>query len=134
MILPFAKLGTLLLRTLSKPLATQVKRRAASHPKFREAIVNFAQARQGPSPWLAPTRLQYYSHATLQGYHKLNVSLQRQLYGVTSDIAVKPLNEEAAVSTAADLVGELIIFSVLHHAQPGSFCKSGRAYLLKQMC
>ena len=43
MVLPFVKLGSLALKTLSKPLAAAVKRRAASHPQFREFIINMAQ-------------------------------------------------------------------------------------------
>lgn len=45
MILPFAKLGTLVLRTLSKPLANRLKQQAAHHARFREIIINFAQVR-----------------------------------------------------------------------------------------
>ena len=45
MILPFAKLGTLVLRTLSKPLASRLKQQASHHPRFREIIINFAQVR-----------------------------------------------------------------------------------------
>lgn len=89
MILPFAKLGALLVRTLSKPLATAVKARAKNHPNFRTTIMNFAQ-----------------------GYHKFNVTIQRRLYGMDVRDYVKPLNEEKAVETAAELVGELIIFGV----------------------
>lgn len=43
MILPFAKLGTLVLRTLSKPLASRLKTQASRHPRFRQWIINFAQ-------------------------------------------------------------------------------------------
>lgn len=45
MMLPLAKLGTLVLRTLSKPLASRLKQQAAHHPRFREIIINFAQVR-----------------------------------------------------------------------------------------
>ncbi|KAK8968697.1 hypothetical protein KSP40_PGU008173 [Platanthera guangdongensis] len=43
MILPLAKLGTLALRTFSKPIANRLKKEAGVHPKFRQFIVNFAQ-------------------------------------------------------------------------------------------
>ncbi|KAI4981083.1 hypothetical protein ZWY2020_021568 [Hordeum vulgare] len=41
--LPVMKLGTLLLRTLSKPIANRLKSQAAVHPKFREFIISIAQ-------------------------------------------------------------------------------------------
>jgi hypothetical protein len=43
MILPVAKLGTLLLKTMSKPIASRLKAEASRHPKFRQLIINLAQ-------------------------------------------------------------------------------------------
>lgn len=43
MVLPLLKLGTLAVKTLSKPLASKLKQQAAFHPKFRQLIINFAQ-------------------------------------------------------------------------------------------
>lgn len=88
-MLPAVKLGVLALKTVSKPLANAVKRRATSHPKFREFIIGLAQR-----------------------YHKINVQLQRRLYGHATNVDIKPLNEAAAVATAADLVGEVVIFGI----------------------
>jgi hypothetical protein len=45
MILPFAKLGALMIKTLGKPLATRMKVEAAKHPWFRQLIINFAQVK-----------------------------------------------------------------------------------------
>jgi hypothetical protein len=45
MILPFAKLGALMIKTLGKPLATQMKVEVAKHPWFRQLIINFAQVK-----------------------------------------------------------------------------------------
>ncbi|CAM6112499.1 unnamed protein product [Calypogeia fissa] len=89
MILPVAKLGTLVLRTLSKPLASRLKSQAASYPRFRELIVNFAQAN-----------------------HKFQVNLQRRIYGHATNVEIKPLNEEKAVQAASDFLGEFFIFSI----------------------
>ncbi|CAM6005696.1 unnamed protein product [Sphagnum balticum] len=89
MILPFAKLGTLVLRTLSKPLATRLKQQAAHHPRFREIIINFAQSN-----------------------HRFQVNLQRRIYGHATDVEIRPLNEEKAVQAASDFLGEAFIFSV----------------------
>ncbi|CAI5470511.1 unnamed protein product [Closterium sp. Yama58-4] len=89
MALPLGKLGDLVLKTLSKPLAKAIKRRAASHPKFRASIANWAQ-----------------------GYHRFTVRLQRRLYGQAPAGHIKRLNEEKAVNTASEVVGELIVFAV----------------------
>lgn len=89
MILPLAKLGTLVLRTLSKPLANRLKQQAAHHARFREIIINFAQAN-----------------------HRFQVNLQRRIYSHATDVEIRPLNEEKAVQAATDFLGEAFIFSV----------------------
>lgn len=43
MVLPVAKLGTLALRTLSKPIARRLKQQARVPSKFRQLIINIAQ-------------------------------------------------------------------------------------------
>ncbi|KQJ94612.1 hypothetical protein BRADI_3g11480v3 [Brachypodium distachyon] len=43
MILPFAKLGTLALKTMAKPIAIRLKTEASRHPQFRQFIINLAQ-------------------------------------------------------------------------------------------
>ncbi|KAE8803845.1 putative protein phosphatase 2C 54 [Hordeum vulgare] len=43
--LPVMKLGMLLLRTLSKPIANRLKSQAAVHPKFRDFIISIAQVK-----------------------------------------------------------------------------------------
>lgn len=48
----------------------------------------------------------------LQAYHRLHMQLQRRLHGHTRIVGIKPLNEAAAVATAADVVGELSVFGV----------------------
>ncbi|KAH9309526.1 hypothetical protein KI387_037437, partial [Taxus chinensis] len=89
MILPLTKLGTLLIRTLSKPIAARLKVEAARHPRFRTLIINFAQKN-----------------------HKFSTNLQRRIYGHSTNAEVRPLDEEKAVHAATDLLGELFIFSV----------------------
>ncbi|XP_076960179.1 uncharacterized protein LOC143636479 [Bidens hawaiensis] len=89
MILPFAKLGTLALKTICKPVAKRIKKEAGRHPQFRHSIINFAQAN-----------------------HRFKTKLQRQIYGHAIDAAIRPLNEEKAVQAAADLLGELFVFTV----------------------
>lgn len=43
MVLPLVKLGTLALRTLSKPIAVRLKKEAGLHPRFRSFIISIAQ-------------------------------------------------------------------------------------------
>ncbi|KAG5551991.1 hypothetical protein RHGRI_010168 [Rhododendron griersonianum] len=90
MILPVVKLGTLALRTASKPIANRLKKEAGKHPKFRQFIVDIAQAN-----------------------HRFSVNVQRRIYGRATDVTIRPLNEEKAVQAAADLVGELFLFTVV---------------------
>ncbi|PIM97806.1 putative coiled-coil protein [Handroanthus impetiginosus] len=89
MILPVFKLCTLALKTLCKPIGKRIKKQAGLNPKFRQSIINVAQAN-----------------------HRLSTTLQRHIYNRATDIAIRPLNEEKAVQAAADLLGELFIFTV----------------------
>ncbi|ONI10571.1 hypothetical protein PRUPE_4G054400 [Prunus persica] len=89
MVLPLLKLGTLLLKTLSKPVAARLKQQAGLHPRFRQIIVSMAQAN-----------------------HQVTTRMQRRLYSHATDVEIRPLNEEKAVQAAVDLIGELFVFSV----------------------
>ncbi|KAK4743721.1 hypothetical protein SAY87_010033 [Trapa incisa] len=89
MVLPLLKLGTLALKTLSKPVASRLKQQAALHPRFRQFIVSFAQSN-----------------------HRMTTTMQRRLYGHATDVEIRPLNEEKAVQAAVDLIGEIFIFTV----------------------
>ncbi|XP_030528849.1 OPA3-like protein [Rhodamnia argentea] len=89
MVLPLLKLGTLVVKTLSKPVASRLKQQAALHPRFREFIVGFAQAN-----------------------HRITTTIQRRIYGHATDVEIRPLNEQKAVQAAVDLIGELFVFSV----------------------
>uniref|UniRef100_A0ACD5VRE7 Uncharacterized protein n=1 Tax=Avena sativa TaxID=4498 RepID=A0ACD5VRE7_AVESA len=89
MILPLAKLGTLTLKMMAKPIAIRLKTEASRHPKFRQLIINLAQAN-----------------------HRISTNIQRRIYGHSTQVEVRPLNEEKAVQAAADLIGELFVFSV----------------------
>ncbi|XP_023554627.1 optic atrophy 3 protein homolog [Cucurbita pepo subsp. pepo] len=89
MILPFVKLGALALKTICKPIANRLKKEAGLHPKFRQYIINIAQAN-----------------------HRFSTNVQRRIYGHATDAAIRPLNEEKAVQAAADLLGELFVFTV----------------------
>ncbi|XP_043702303.1 OPA3-like protein [Telopea speciosissima] len=89
MVLPLLKLETLALKTLCKPIANRLKKEAGKHPRFRQFIINFAQVN-----------------------HRFQTNVQRRFYGHATDVEIHPLNEEKAVQDAADLLGELFVFSV----------------------
>ncbi|KAK6149958.1 hypothetical protein DH2020_017483 [Rehmannia glutinosa] len=89
MVLPLLKLGTLALKTLSKPIAARIKKEAGRHPKFRSLIISVAQAN-----------------------HRITTTMQRRIYGHATDVEIRPLNEEKAVQAAVDLMGEFFVFSV----------------------
>ncbi|KAI9121086.1 hypothetical protein K1719_008119 [Acacia pycnantha] len=89
MVLPLLKLGTLVLKTLSKPVAARLKKQTAIHPRFRQYIVRMAQAN-----------------------HRVTTTMQRRIYGHATDVEIRPLNEEKAVQAAVDLIGEVFVFSV----------------------
>ncbi|XP_002525158.2 OPA3-like protein isoform X2 [Ricinus communis] len=83
------KLGTLALKTFCKPIANRLKKEAGLHPRFRQFIINIAQAN-----------------------HRFTTTVQRRIYGHATNVAIRPLNEEKAVQAAADLLGELFVFMV----------------------
>jgi hypothetical protein len=89
-VLPLVKLGTLALRTICKPIANRLKKEAGYHPKFRNFIISIAQTN-----------------------HRFTTKMQRRIYGQATDVAIRPLNEEKAVQAAADLLGELFVFTVI---------------------
>ncbi|KAJ7947041.1 Optic atrophy 3 protein (OPA3) [Quillaja saponaria] len=89
MALPVLKLGTLALKTLSKPIANRLKHQAALHPSFRQFIISIAQTN-----------------------HRITTRMQRSIYGHATDVEIRPLNEEKAVQAAVDLFGEVFVFTV----------------------
>lgn len=114
MVLPVIKLGSLFVRTMSKPIATRLKQAAAYHPKFRGLIINLAQ-----------------------GYHRLTTIMQRRTLGRTSALEIRPLNEERAVEAATDLMRELFVFSVagfaiLYEVQRNARAEAKKEELRKQ--
>ncbi|KAK6932622.1 Optic atrophy 3-like, partial [Dillenia turbinata] len=109
MVLPFVKLGTLVLKTLSKPFAAKIKQQAGKHPKFRQIIVDIAQAN-----------------------HRFTTTLQRRIYGHATDVEIRPLNEEKAVQAAVDLIGDVFIFSVAGAALIFEVQRSARSEARKE--
>ncbi|KVH97016.1 Optic atrophy 3-like protein [Cynara cardunculus var. scolymus] len=102
-------LGTLALKTLSKPIASRLKQQAALHPKFRTSIISFAQAN-----------------------HRLTTTIQRRIYGHATDVEIRPLNEEKAVQAAGDLISELFVFAVAGAALVFEVQRSSRSEAKKE--
>lgn len=48
----------------------------------------------------------------MQTNHRISTNIQRRIYGHSTNVEIRPLNEEKAVQAAADLIGELFVFSV----------------------
>ncbi|KAL8249443.1 hypothetical protein R6Q59_006311 [Mikania micrantha] len=109
MVLPLLKLGTLALKTLSKPIAKNLKQQAAIHPQLRTSIIAFAQAN-----------------------HRLTTKIQRRIYGHATDVEIRPLDEEKAVQAAGDLISELFVFSVAGAALIFEVQRSSRSEAKKE--
>lgn len=109
MVLPLLKLGTLALKTISKPIAARLKAEAGLHPRFRQSIINIAQAN-----------------------HRFTTTIQRRIYGHATDVEIRPLNEEKAVQAAVDLIGELFVFSVAGAAVIFEVQRSARSEARKE--
>ncbi|RVW46766.1 hypothetical protein CK203_084470 [Vitis vinifera] len=50
--------------------------------------------------------------------HRFTTTMQRRIYGHATNVEIRPLNEEKAVQAAADLVGELFVFTVVLTLSP----------------
>lgn len=86
--LPMVKLGGLVVRTLTKPLAKVVKSRSKNHPGLNAVC-----------------------HKLGQGQHRVMIKFHMGFRGIQS-YTIKDLPEDQAVEKGADLIGELLIFSV----------------------
>lgn len=76
MSVPLVKLGYLLVRTLSKPIARVVQGQAAQHPSFRSVCVKMSQS-----------------------YHRMEVRLRSRASdgGKIASEDIRPLGEEKAI-------------------------------------
>lgn len=79
------------------------------HPKFRQLIVSIAQAN-----------------------HRFQTQMQRRIYGHATNVKIRPLNEEKAVQAAADLLGELFVFTVAGAAVIFEVQRSSRSEARKE--
>ncbi|XP_047004984.1 putative OPA3-like protein CG13603 [Schistocerca americana] len=87
---PIAKLGSLLLRQISKPIANAVKERAKASPFFRT----------------------YICMPPAQFYNWCEVKAKMWIMNLGKPVNIPSLNEAMAIELGANLVGEGIIFGV----------------------
>ncbi|XP_013781849.1 optic atrophy 3 protein homolog [Limulus polyphemus] len=87
---PIAKLGILAVRQLSKPLASRIKARAKRSYFFRTYIC------------MPPAQL----------YHWMEVNVKMRMLNLGKPTEVPKLNENMAIDLGAELLGEVIIFSI----------------------
>ncbi|KAI9484116.1 MAG: optic atrophy 3 protein-domain-containing protein [Benjaminiella poitrasii] len=82
------KIGSLLVRTLAKPVANSIKTQAKQHPKFREFCINVAQ-----------------------GSHTLEMTLKMKFLGYKTE-KIRPLNDARAIESGANFLSEAFVFAV----------------------
>ncbi|KAI7877126.1 hypothetical protein K492DRAFT_209939 [Lichtheimia hyalospora FSU 10163] len=82
------KLGSLLIRTLAKPVANSIKVQAKEHASFREFCI-----------------------AVAQRSHKLEMTLKMKFLGYKKEV-IRPLNDAKAVEAGANFLSESFIFGV----------------------
>ncbi|KAL3319253.1 Optic atrophy 3 protein [Cichlidogyrus casuarinus] len=87
---PVFKLGALAAKQLSKPLANYIKIQAKNYAFFRK----------------------YICSPPAQIYHFWETKLKLKLLGIPPPAEVAKLSEENAVDLGAEMLGEIIIFSV----------------------
>ncbi|CCJ28345.1 unnamed protein product [Pneumocystis jirovecii] len=84
------KIGFLVIKTLSKPIATNLRRQAKQHPYFRKICVDLAQV-----------------------MHKTEVHMKANLLGKQKRTKkAPPLNEENAIDHGAEFLSESFLLYV----------------------
>ncbi|KAI8912205.1 optic atrophy 3 protein-domain-containing protein [Powellomyces hirtus] len=96
------KLGSLLVRTLAKPLANSIKQQARNHPAFKDFCMGVAQKT-----------------------HAWEHNLKTRFLGYPQE-NVRPLNDARAVETGANFISESVIFSVAVATIMGEAYRSSR--------
>ncbi|KAN0065428.1 hypothetical protein ACQY0O_001264 [Thecaphora frezii] len=84
-----AKIATLAIRTLAKPIATQLKNQAAQHETFRNICISLAQR-----------------------MHRTEMALRANLLPTGGTQKVRPLNDAKAIANGANAISEGFLFFV----------------------
>ncbi|CAI9724081.1 Hypothetical predicted protein [Octopus vulgaris] len=87
---PIAKLASLAVKQISKPLANAIKNKAKAHPFIRKFVC------------MPPAQL----------YHWAEVNVKMRVMGLGKAKDVQRLNEQMATELGAELLGEAIIFFI----------------------
>ena len=87
--IPFFKLGSLLIKTVTKPIAKGIKKKSKEHPTLARLC-----------------------HSLGQMQHRLEMTARIKFQRGVSTFKVKNLPRDTAVENGADLCGEIFIFSV----------------------
>jgi len=87
---PLAKLGFLIVRQASRPIANSITRRARASTIFRD--------------WICVP--------TAQAFHWCDVKVRMRILGLGLATSIPKLNEQKAIETGAQLLSELIILSI----------------------
>jgi len=83
------KIATLLIRTIAKPIATQIKHQAKEHERFRSVCVNLAQM-----------------------MNRTEIKLRTNMLGGEPAKHVRPLSETRAIENGANALAEGFLFAV----------------------
>ena len=87
MSLPLAKLLSLTVKTISKPIAKRIKSRAVDHDGFKRMCINVAE----------------FNNKTT---HHFNRIVRKY------NVPYRSINEEYAVNKGAEMLGELVVYSI----------------------
>ncbi|GMN53904.1 hypothetical protein TIFTF001_023036 [Ficus carica] len=79
-----------------------------------------------------PWRCSIFTLHCVLANHRFQTQMQRRIYGHDIDVAIRPLNEEKAVQAAADLLGELFVFTVAGAAVIFEVQRSSRSEARKE--
>ncbi|KAI8333705.1 optic atrophy 3 protein-domain-containing protein [Chlamydoabsidia padenii] len=82
------KLGSLLIKTLAKPVANSIKMQAKQHPAFKEFCIGVAQKS-----------------------HRLEMTLKMNFLGYKKEV-IRPLNDARAIESGANFMSEAFVFGV----------------------
>ncbi|KAI9593258.1 optic atrophy 3 protein-domain-containing protein [Syncephalis fuscata] len=82
------KIGTLLIRTVAKPIALRIKSYSKTHPKFKSACISMAQA-----------------------MHRFELNLKMKFLGYKKE-TIRPLNDARAIEAGTNFLSEAFLFSV----------------------
>ncbi|KAI9007270.1 optic atrophy 3 protein-domain-containing protein [Gaertneriomyces semiglobifer] len=96
------KLGSLIIKTLAKPIANSIKQQAKTHPRFKEFCIDVAQTT-----------------------HRWEHALKTRFLGYTND-PIRPLNDTRAVETGAAFMSETFLLTVAILTLLGETYRSSR--------